>query len=136
MTLGEYVKNYRKEHGLSMQAFGDRCGLSRAYISILEKGINPTTGKSFAPTVDTLNRIAEAIGITIEVLLPLLDDNQMISINTPAPPPFELTDVEKTLITKYRTLTPTNKSAINSQIDFMLYQQELDVQKEGLCSAS
>ena len=138
MTLGEYVKNYRKEHGLSMQAFGDRCGLSRAYISILEKGINPTTGKSFAPTVDTLNRIAEAIGITIEVLLPLLDDNQMISVNAPAPtpPPFELTDDEINLINKYRTLTPTNKSAINLQMDFMLYQQELDVQKEGLCSAS
>lgn len=135
MTLGEYVKKYRKEHGLSMQAFGDRCGLSRAYISILEKGINPTTGKNFAPTVDTLNRIAEAIGITIEVLLPLLDDNQMISVNTPAPASFELTDTEKTLITKYRTLTPTNKSAIDLQIDFMLYQQELDVQKEGLCSA-
>ncbi len=135
MTLGEYVKNYRKEHGLSMQAFGDRCGLSRAYISILEKGINPTTGKNFAPTVDTLNRIAEAIGVTIDGLLPLLDDNQTIAVNTPSQSQFELTNDEKTLITKYRTLTPTNKTVIDSNIDFMLYQQELDVQKEGLCSA-
>ena len=136
MTLGEYVKNYRKEHGLSMQAFGDRCGLSRAYISILEKGINPTTGKNFAPTVDTLNRIAEAIGVTIDGLLPLLDDNQTIAVNTPSQSQFQLTDDEKTLVTKYRKLTPTNKTVIDSNIDFMLYQQELDVQKEGLCSAS
>lgn len=135
MTLGEYVKNYRKEHGLSMQAFGDRCGLSRAYISILEKGINPTTGKNFAPTVDTLNRIAEAIGVTIDGLLPLLDDNQTIAVNTPSQSQFQLTDDEKTLVTKYRKLTPTNKTVIDSNIDFMLYQQELDVQKEGLCSA-
>ena len=136
MTLGEYVKNYRKEHGLSMQAFGDRCGLSRAYISILEKGINPTTGKNFAPTVDTLNRIAEAIGVTIDGLLPLLDDNQTIAVNTPSQSQFQLTDDEKTLVTKYRKLTPTNKTVIDSNIDFMLYQQELDVQKEWLCSAS
>lgn len=47
MKIGEWVKQYRKEHGLSMQTFGDMCGLSRAYISILEKGINPTTNKPF-----------------------------------------------------------------------------------------
>ncbi len=135
MTLGDYVKKYRKEHGLSMQAFGDRCGLSKAYISILEKGINPTTGKSFAPTVDTLNKIAEAMGIKIDVLLPLLDDNQIISVNTPTPAPITLTQQEQNLLNKYRKLTPPHKSTIDDQIKFMLYQQELDAQKEGLCLA-
>lgn len=48
MNIGDWVKKYRKEHGLSMQAFGNMCGLSRAYISILEKGINPTTNKPFS----------------------------------------------------------------------------------------
>lgn len=62
MKIGEWVKTYRKEHGLSMQAFGDMCGLSRAYISILEKGINPTTKKSFSPTIQTLQKIAEVTG--------------------------------------------------------------------------
>ena len=33
MTIGEYVKQYRKSQGLSMQAFGEKCNLSRAYIS-------------------------------------------------------------------------------------------------------
>ena len=81
MTIGEYVKQYRKSQGLSMQAFGEKCNLSRAYISILEKGINPTTGKPFAPTVETLNKIAEATGVSIDTLIPMLDGNQLVTLN-------------------------------------------------------
>lgn len=30
MTLGNLIKNYRKEHSLSQQAFADMAGLSKA----------------------------------------------------------------------------------------------------------
>lgn len=86
MKIGEFVKSYRKEHGLSMQAFGDLCGLSRAYISILEKGINPTTGRPFAPTVDTLKKISDITDVPFDVLLNMLDADQSILVNAaPAP---------------------------------------------------
>ena len=45
MTLGEWIKNYRDKHSLSMQEMADMCGFSKAYIGQLEKGINPSTGK-------------------------------------------------------------------------------------------
>lgn len=68
MKIGEWVRSYRKEHGLSMQAFGDMCGLSRAYISILEKGVNPTTNKPFSPTMQTVQKIAEVTGLDLNSL--------------------------------------------------------------------
>ncbi len=53
----------------------------------------------------------------------------------PAPTMEELTPQEKSHLNKYRKLTPPHKSTIDDQIEFMLYQQELDAQKEGLCLA-
>lgn len=84
MKIGDYVKNYRREHGLSMQAFGDKCNLSRAYISILEKGINPTTNKPFSPTLETLKKIADVTNTDLDTLLKMLDDNQTVVINATA----------------------------------------------------
>ena len=37
MTLGDIIKDYRKKQHLSMDAFSERSGISKAYISLLEK---------------------------------------------------------------------------------------------------
>jgi transcriptional regulator with XRE-family HTH domain len=42
MTLGEYIKKYRSEHGLSQRQFANLCGVSNGYASMLEKGMNPS----------------------------------------------------------------------------------------------
>lgn len=130
MNIKEYVYNYRKEHSLSMQAFGDMCGLSRAYISILEKGINPTTGKPFIPTIDTLKKIAEVTGTDLDSLLKMLDDSQPVIVNIPPAPMLQLTDQEQTMIKKYRQLNADGKLVIDNQIDFMLYKQKQSAEKE------
>lgn len=130
MNIKEYVYNYRKEHSLSMQAFGDMCGLSRAYISILEKGINPTTGKPFIPTIDTLKKIAEVTGTDLDSLLKMLDDSQPVIVNIPPAPSIQLTAQEEAHIKKYRQLNADGKLVIDSQIDFMLYKQEQSAEKE------
>jgi len=81
MKIGDLVRRYRDEHSLSMQEFGDLCNLSKAYISILEKGINPTTGRPFAPTVQTMQKIAEVTGTDINDLLKMLDGDQGLVVN-------------------------------------------------------
>ena len=58
MNLGEWIKTYRKEKHLSMQAFADLCGFSKAYIGQLEKGVNPTTGRPISPTMQTFEKIS------------------------------------------------------------------------------
>lgn len=93
MKISAWVKNYRKEHGLSMQAFGDMCGLSKAYISILEKDVNPTTGKSFVPTIQTLKKIADATNTDVDLLFSLLDGSQKVEVNASSkvPQPSSIT---------------------------------------------
>lgn len=125
MTIGEYVKRYRKSQGLSMQAFGDKCNLSRAYISILEKGINPTTGKAFAPTIETLSKIAEVTGVTIDTLLPMLDGNQLVTVNSPT----ALTQQEENHIKKYRQLNADGKEEIDDLIDVKLAKLQRKVEE-------
>ena len=49
MYLGEIIKKYRTEHGMSQQAFADKCALSKPYISQLENDlVNPSieTGRT------------------------------------------------------------------------------------------
>lgn len=120
MNIKDYVYNYRKEHGLSMEAFGKKCGLSRAYISILEKGINPTTGKTFVPTIDTLKRIADSTGADLDSLLKMLDDDQVVVVNRV--PSLELTEKEIEHIKKYRQLDAGGQDRVDRMIDFELFQ--------------
>ncbi len=132
MNIKDYVYNYRKEHGLSMEAFGKKCGLSRAYISILEKGINPTTGKAFVPTIDTLKRIADSTGADLDSLLKMLDDDQVVVVNRV--PSLELTEKEIEHIKKYRQLDAGGQDRIDRQIDFELFQlaQSAEAKEERL----
>ena len=81
MTLGELVSKYRKEKGLSLQDFATLVGTSRGYIHILEKGINPATGKPAVPGTKTLTSIAETMGMDLPSLLELLnsdDDSNIV----------------------------------------------------------
>ena len=74
MTLGEYIKAYREAHGESQRSFAVRCGLSNTNISFLERGINPNTGKPIAPDVLTLQKIANAIGVSVHDIIASTDD--------------------------------------------------------------
>lgn len=80
MKIGDWMKSYRTQHGLSMQAFADLCGFSKAYVSILENGINPTTKKPVSPTMQTFKKIAEATGQDVNAFIENLDNDQPVSI--------------------------------------------------------
>ncbi len=84
MKLGEYLKAYRERHGLSMRALADLCGFSKAYINILEKGVNPKTGKPISPTIQAFEKIAAATKTDVDTLLKILDSDQPITVPAPA----------------------------------------------------
>ncbi len=69
MQLGELIHRYRKEHDISMEELAARSGLSKGYISMLEKNRNPSTGKAIEPSSQTIRRLAEATGIPINKLM-------------------------------------------------------------------
>ena len=74
MTLGNYIKNYRKTHRLSQRAFAHLCDVSPAYIGFMELGKNPNTNKPFVPSYDILYKLASTMGMTLEELVQKVDD--------------------------------------------------------------
>ena len=69
MTLGEMIKRYCEDHAMSMQDFADRSHLSKAYVGMLIKGINPSTKKPVEPTIKTYQQVADAMGMSITDVL-------------------------------------------------------------------
>ena len=82
MTLGEYIKKYRTDHKYSMDEFAKRVKMSKAYISILERNYNPSTGKAAVPSLETIRRVALATGMDFNELIAMLDGDQQISLST------------------------------------------------------
>lgn len=74
MNLGSLIKEYRELHDLSQRQFAEACCLSNGYISILEKGINPNTGKPVTPTIPQLKKLADGMRMSMTEMLEMLDD--------------------------------------------------------------
>ena len=74
MTLGEYILNYREKHDISQRQFARMTGLSNSYISMLEKGLNPSSGKPIIPTMLAFNNIANAMNMSLDELFSVVDD--------------------------------------------------------------
>ena len=56
MNLGAVLRKERKKNGLVMKAVADRAGISQGFLSQIENDVN-------SPSVDTLVKICEAIGV-------------------------------------------------------------------------
>ena len=97
MTLGDVIKTYRMEHSLSMDEFAKRSGLSKGYISMLEKNRNPKTGKPIIPSILTYQSVAKAMSTSVDVLMKTVDKEQLVSLEqSPAPASDDLPDVSPT----------------------------------------
>ena len=80
MTLGDFVQTYRAEHHMTMQEFADRCGLSKAYISMLERNRNPKSGKPPIPSLETIRSISAVIGLDFNQVIAALDGDQRVGL--------------------------------------------------------
>ena len=81
MTLGDIIKRYRNDHALSMDAFSERSGISKAYISLLEKNRHPKTGKEISPSIQCIRQAAQGMNMGFDDLFALLDGK--VEVNTP-----------------------------------------------------
>lgn len=84
MTLGKIIKKFRETNLLSMQEFADRSNLSKGYISMLEKGFQPgQEDKKIEPSITTIVKVANAMGLTTDELVAMLDGEQLITLYDP-----------------------------------------------------
>ncbi|MDC9622598.1 helix-turn-helix transcriptional regulator [Xenorhabdus sp. XENO-7] len=68
--FGQRIRYLRKEAGMSQEAFADKCGLDRTYISGIERGVRN-------PTLEIIYVIAN--GLQIEL-------NELFNLETRFPP--------------------------------------------------
>ena len=79
MYLGEVIKNYRLEHDLSMAEFSERSGISKAYVSLLEKNRHPKTGQTIAPSLVVIRKAAKAMNMDFDDLFSMLNGDVTLS---------------------------------------------------------
>lgn len=85
MTLGEIVRSYRDSHSMTMAEFAERAGLSKGYISMLEKNRNPRTGAPIIPSITTYEGVSKATGLSVQELMESTRGED-ISLSVPAAP--------------------------------------------------
>lgn len=81
MTLGDVIKNYRTDNKISMDTFSELSGISKAYISLLEKNKHPKTGKPIIPSIQVIKQAANAMSIDFNELFSLIDSDVSLENN-------------------------------------------------------
>lgn len=122
MELKTFINSYRTEHNLTMEQFAKSASLSKGYISMLEKGYNPQTGKKIIPSISALNNIAIATGTDLNHLLKIIDDIE-VSLDSPAQDLIISNPQEEQLIIGYRNLTTANQKELLAYLDMKLNMQ-------------
>ena len=69
MNLGDQIKKYRKQSGLTQVQLSEKSKISRSYLADIEKN-------RYNPSLETLKSISQALNITLGVLV---SDNDEIS---------------------------------------------------------
>lgn len=107
MKLGDIIKKYREDHGLSLRAFSDLSGVSNSYLSMLESGKHPRSGRPIVPTLTKLNQLADAMGLRVDDLIQEMDD-MPVKIDGY----FSLSPLEKQIIMRFRLLPDGERNMI------------------------
>lgn len=75
--MGQRIAALRKQEGISQQELADRAGLTRQHIGKIEKG------ELVNVAYVTIQQIAEAIGMTVDIIDPALADLAPLKRLTP-----------------------------------------------------
>lgn len=83
MTLGDIIFSYRTEHKMSMDGFAELSGISKGYISMLEKN-KTQRGEEPSPSIDIYRNVAKAMGLDVDELIRMVDGKISLFPSTPA----------------------------------------------------
>ena len=81
MRLEERIKQLRINRNMTMQQLADLSNLTKGYISMLERGLNPSTKKPIVPSLETVQNLANAFNMTLEELLEGVEGNVSLARN-------------------------------------------------------
>jgi transcriptional regulator with XRE-family HTH domain len=119
MNIGERIKHFRAAKNLSQKELAASIGMDQAQYSRMESG-------KVEPTLSSLEKIAEALGIKIAELF---DEQEPTDINS-----YDKSDVEKLRL--LNQLEETEKKSIFNIIDMAITKKRLkDTLSNALNSA-
>jgi transcriptional regulator with XRE-family HTH domain len=131
MKLGEILRFYRATHSMSMDEFSRRSGISKSYISLLEKDKHPKTGELITPSVTIINQAATAMGLSFDDLFKMLNSDQKISfieemdnMVIEVEEPHEHDDV---ILNYFNRLSPTD-----DELDLIRNYRKLDKERKQI----
>ncbi|MFC2095932.1 helix-turn-helix domain-containing protein [Candidatus Bipolaricaulota bacterium] len=75
--IGEFLRGLRLEKGLSLKVLGDACDVSSSFLSQAERGL-------CSISIPTLERVCEALGVTLAEFFCLLEPSTGLSSTTAA----------------------------------------------------
>ena len=118
MKLREVIQQYRENNDISQREFAKRCNLSHNTIHLLEKGINPHSGRELTPDTMTYKKIADGMGITMQELFLSLDQTELVSLGSAMTDNDRLEALHQN--PKLGLLFDRQRKMSDSDIDFML----------------
>jgi len=62
-TIGENIKKYRQQQGLSQDTLSKKANLAFHTVAKIETGATPN------PTIETVKKIADALGVSLDSLM-------------------------------------------------------------------
>jgi transcriptional regulator with XRE-family HTH domain len=114
-AFGHWLRAAREEREITQQVLADRAGISRSYLSDLERG------RDVRPTLPTLDRLATALGLpSVEVL----EVAGLLRLPTHAAQRQE----EDRLLARYRGLSEAGRSTVERFVRFIHQEEQRWVQ--------
>lgn len=92
VLLKDLIAEYVTKHGISYRAFAKQIGVSCAYLSMINSGNNPSTGKPPVVSYQKLAKIASGMGMTTQQLINMVDD---MPIDISEPPATDVLYISK-----------------------------------------
>ena len=81
MNLGEIIHNYRMDNKMTLDDVAKKCGITKGYVSMLEKNVNPKTKRALSPSIETILKVSKGLSIDIDEMFEMLDDDIRIALN-------------------------------------------------------
>ncbi len=107
IPMAEKIRIYRKKAGISQQDLGEMLGVTRNTV------VNWEGGK-YRPDIDLLLPLCDIFGITLYELFDSIDHNLGFSPH------------EKSLLEKYRQISPLSKRIVDHMVDGILYEETIE----------
>lgn len=131
MTIGEYISSYIQEHQISLNELSRQCGISKGYMSMIVKGINPSTKEPLVPSIKILQRLATGTGISLDELFRKVDsyvdlrDVDLSSAPAATDSLLPLSQEEQSIIHRYRIVDDSTRSAVCAVLGVQRQDAEL-----------